>query len=133
MSHDSTGEESINPSCYIDVMEILQVDRARPDLAAHAQMFHALSDERRLTILAALRSGESCVCDLQEELGMGQSLLSFHLKALRDAGLVSVRRSGRWAHYSISSEGMAHATAAVSELGSVSSTRVDGACCGHPG
>jgi ArsR family transcriptional regulator, arsenate/arsenite/antimonite-responsive transcriptional repressor len=57
-------------------------------------------------------------------------LLSFHLKALRDAGLVNVRRTGRWAHYSISNEGMAHAAAAVGALGSVSPTGADGACCG---
>jgi ArsR family transcriptional regulator, arsenate/arsenite/antimonite-responsive transcriptional repressor len=61
---------------------------------------------------------------------MAQSLLSFHLKALRDAGLVSVRRSGRWAHYSISTDGMAHAAAAVSELGTSSATRTNGPCCG---
>jgi ArsR family transcriptional regulator, arsenate/arsenite/antimonite-responsive transcriptional repressor len=111
-------------------MEMLQIDPAAPDLAAHAQMFHALSDERRLRILAALRAGELCVCDLQHELGMAQSLLSFHLKALRDAGLVSVRRSGRWAHYSINADGMAHAAAAVSELGAASATRTIGPCCG---
>ena len=78
---------------------------ATPDLVAHARMFHALSDERRLRILDALRGGELCVCDLQAELGMGQSLLSFHLKALREAGLVRVRRNGRWSHYSIDIRG----------------------------
>ena len=74
--------------------------------------------------------GELCVCDLQDELGMAQSLLSFHLKALRDAGLVNVRRNGRWAHYSINADGMAHATAAIVALGQVSSTRPTGPCCG---
>jgi ArsR family transcriptional regulator, arsenate/arsenite/antimonite-responsive transcriptional repressor len=111
-------------------MEMVEIDRTTPDLAAHAQMFHALSDERRLTILAALRAGELCVCDLQDQLGIAQSLLSFHLKALRDAGLVNVRRSGRWAHYSINIGGMAHAAAAVSELGTASATRTNGPCCG---
>ena len=53
-------------------MEMVEVARATPDLAAHAQMFHALSDERRLRILHALRGGELCVCDLQAELGMAQ-------------------------------------------------------------
>ena len=110
-------------------MEILQINPTGPDLAAHAQLFHALSDERRLRILAALRGGELCVCDLQVELGMAQSLLSFHLKALRDAGLVQVRRNGRWAHYSISSQGLSHAAAAIEELTSVSPTRASGACC----
>jgi ArsR family transcriptional regulator len=112
-------------------METLVTARpATPDLAAHARLFHALSDERRLRILTALRGGELCVCDLQDVLGMAQSLLSFHLKALRDAGLVSVRRDGRWAHYSINNAGLAHASAAIVALGQVSSTRPTGACCG---
>jgi ArsR family transcriptional regulator len=110
-------------------MEILQVSGTTPDLTAHAQMFHALSDERRLRILEALRGGELCVCDLQAELGMAQSLLSFHLKALRDAGLVRVRRSGRWAHYSINPQGLSHATAAVDELRSPTTSRGTGTCC----
>jgi ArsR family transcriptional regulator, arsenate/arsenite/antimonite-responsive transcriptional repressor len=112
-------------------MPVLDIAAVRePDLAAHARMFHALSDERRLRILDMLRGGELCVCDLQEELGMAQSLLSFHLKTLRDAGLVGVRRSGRWAHYSINSDGMAHAAAAVIELGRQSTARSTGPCCG---
>jgi ArsR family transcriptional regulator, arsenate/arsenite/antimonite-responsive transcriptional repressor len=102
---------------------------ATPDLVAHARMFHALSDERRLRILDALRGGELCVCDLQAELGMGQSLLSFHLKALREAGLVRVRRNGRWSHYSIDTEGVSHVAAAVSGLGTASSTRTNEPCC----
>jgi ArsR family transcriptional regulator len=100
------------------------------DLSVHARLFHALSDERRLRILAALRGGELCVCDLQAVLGMAQSLLSFHLKALRDAGLVSVRREGRWAHYSINTDGLAHAGAAIVDLGQVSSSRPNGPSCG---
>jgi ArsR family transcriptional regulator, arsenate/arsenite/antimonite-responsive transcriptional repressor len=113
-------------------MQVLDTTTAvsEPDLAAHARMFHALSDERRLRILEVLRGGELCVCDLQAELAMAQSLLSFHLKALRDAGLVGVRRSGRWAHYSIDAEGMAHAAAAVLELGTPSAVRSTGPCCG---
>jgi ArsR family transcriptional regulator, arsenate/arsenite/antimonite-responsive transcriptional repressor len=103
---------------------------AEPDLAAHARLFHALSDERRLRILMEFGEGELCVCDLQAELGIAQSLLSFHLKALRDAGLVNVRRNGRWAHYSVNPEAMAHAAAAVIGLGQPSPPRATGSCCG---
>jgi ArsR family transcriptional regulator len=52
-----------------------------------------------LQILALLRDGERCVCDLVEAMEVGQSLLSFHLKTLKDAGLVTDRREGRWVHY----------------------------------
>lgn len=71
-----------------------------------ADVFHALSDATRLRILALLRDGERCVCELQAALDTGQSLLSFHLKTLRDAGLVSYRKEGRWAHYGLSDDGL---------------------------
>ncbi len=63
--------------------------------------FQALSEPKRLRILDLLRSGEKCVGHLTEELQVAQSLLSFHLKALRDAGLVADRREGRWVYYSL--------------------------------
>ena len=46
-------------------------------------------------------NGEHCVCEIQAALGASQSRLSFHLKVLRDAGLVNDRRAGRWVHYSL--------------------------------
>ena len=63
--------------------------------------FHALSDETRLRLLELLRSGEQCVCDLTDSLETGQSRLSFHLKVLKDAGLVTDRREGRWVYYTL--------------------------------
>ena len=71
-----------------------------PDTAHLAARFHALSDEKRLRVLDVLRDGEHCVCDIADALDVGQSLLSFHLKTLKDAGLVSARREGRWMYYS---------------------------------
>jgi ArsR family transcriptional regulator len=72
-----------------------------PDLSAAARYFGALSDETRLGILEMLKDGERCVCDLQADLGAAQSRLSFHLRVLRDAGLVVDRKDGRWSYYSI--------------------------------
>ena len=92
------------------------LEQSVPELAEQAQLFHALSDPRRLQILAVLRHGERCVCDLQQDLALAQSLLSFHLKTLRDAGLVNVRRSGRWAHYSLSLPALQQVGAVVAEL-----------------
>ena len=78
----------------------------RADPAAVARCCHALSDETRLAILERLRGGEECVCNLTDALGSGQSRLSFHLKVLKDAGLVHDRRDGRWIHYSIDTRGI---------------------------
>ena len=66
-----------------------------------AAQFHALADETRLQILELLRGGEQCVCELTEALELGQSLLSFHLKTLKEAGLVTDRREGRWMYYAL--------------------------------
>lgn len=70
-------------------------------VATAAQRFHALSDETRLEIVGMLSHGERCVCDLTSVLEAAQSRLSFHLKTLKDAGIVSDRREGRWVYYSL--------------------------------
>jgi ArsR family transcriptional regulator len=71
------------------------------DAAGIARVCHALSDETRLAVLDRLRGGEECVCNLTDLLATGQSRLSFHMKVLKDAGLVRDRRAGRWIHYSL--------------------------------
>jgi ArsR family transcriptional regulator len=63
--------------------------------------FHALSDSIRLAVLELLRSQELCVCELSETLKISQSKLSFHLKTLKEAGLVRSRQQGRWIYYSL--------------------------------
>lgn len=79
---------------------------AKAEATALAALFHALSDETRLAIVARLCNGEQCVCNLADILGAGQSRLSFHMKTLKDAGLVLDRREGRWIHYSLSPEAL---------------------------
>ena len=74
---------------------------AVPDIERAVALFHALSDATRLAALDMLRGGEKCVCDLQDELDMAQSKLSFHLRVLKDAGLVEDRKEGRWSYYTI--------------------------------
>lgn len=74
--------------------------------AQAARWFHALSDETRLGIVALLSHGERCVCDLQASLEAAQSRLSFHLKTLKDAGLVTDRRDGRWVYYALNREAL---------------------------
>jgi ArsR family transcriptional regulator len=77
------------------------------DLERAATLFHALSDATRLSILERLRSGERCVCELTDDLEAAQSRLSFHLKVLKDAGLVSDRREGRWMYYTVKPDALA--------------------------
>jgi ArsR family transcriptional regulator len=86
------------------------------DPSAVAQVHHALADPTRVSILEALAGGEHCVCDLTGQLGVAQSRLSFHLKALRDAGLVSARRSGRWMYYHLNQGALTEARDYLADL-----------------
>ena len=74
------------------------------DLTRAARLFQALSDDTRLDILEMLRNGERCVCELTDTLDAAQSRLSFHLRVLKDAGIVRDRKDGRWVHYELDPE-----------------------------
>jgi ArsR family transcriptional regulator len=105
------------------------------DLARAAHLFHALSDETRLAILDMLRDGERCVCDLQGALDAAQSRLSFHLKVLKEAGLVSDRKEGRWSYYTLVPEAFGETHDLVRALATQPSDsgkrlKVFGSCCG---
>src|SRR3989442_4639240 len=77
-----------------------------PALGGAARHFHALGDETRLEIVRLLSHGERCVCELQDVLDAAQSRLSFHLKTLKDAGLVTDRREGRWVYYALNPDAL---------------------------
>jgi ArsR family transcriptional regulator, lead/cadmium/zinc/bismuth-responsive transcriptional repressor len=71
-----------------------------------AERARALSDPTRLRLAAALREGgELCVCDLSWIAGRSQNLVSHHLRALRDRGLVRYRRDGKLVMYSLTPAG----------------------------
>ena len=69
------------------------------DLESVAAGFAALGDPLRIRILRILEAGERCVCDLREGVDIAPNLLSYHLKVLRQAGLVRATRRGRWVDY----------------------------------
>ena len=64
-------------------------------------LLDAVADPVRWTVLRRLGLGTACVCELQEHVAVAPSLLSYHLKVLRDAGLVTTRRRGRWVDYTL--------------------------------
>jgi ArsR family transcriptional regulator, arsenate/arsenite/antimonite-responsive transcriptional repressor len=80
------------------------------------ELFHALSDETRLEIIELLRNGERCVCELTDTLDAAQSRLSFHLRVLKDAGIVRDRKDGRWVHYELDPEAFDEMEALVSVM-----------------
>ena len=104
--------------------------RNHVDLVRAAALFHALSDQTRLSILQRLRLGERCVCDLTDALDAAQSRLSFHLKVLKEAGLVTDRREGRWMYYTLNAESLAEAAELVEAMAAAPSAaeRRSGCC-----
>jgi ArsR family transcriptional regulator, arsenate/arsenite/antimonite-responsive transcriptional repressor len=105
---------------------------AGTDLSRSTQLFHALSDETRLAVVEMLHDGERCVCDLQDALDVAQSRLSFHLRVLKDAGLVTDRKEGRWVHYALNSDTLAELLTIAGDLKPsrrVLAVRGGRACC----
>lgn len=93
-----------------------------------ARTFHALSDETRLRIVGRLLTGEQCVCDLMETLGAAQSRLSFHMKILKEAGLVTDRRHGKWIHYKIVPETMHEIRKVITHVADQAG-KISSSCC----
>jgi len=100
------------PLIYHDVMS----HTAAKSIGAASRLFHALSEPTRLQILERLKDGEQCVCELTEEFHTGQSRLSFHLRVLKEAGLINDRPEGRWMYYSLNVEGIKELESVVKTL-----------------
>ncbi|RSM70801.1 transcriptional regulator [Kibdelosporangium aridum] len=89
---------------------------ALPEVEPAAMRARALGDPTRLTIAAALSSGdELCVCDMAWVVGQAQNLVSHHLRQLKHAGLVTSRRDGKLVMYALTPQGKALAAAVLGE------------------
>lgn len=95
----------------------------------NAKVFKAFCDEKRLRILELLRGGEKCACVLLEQLDLGQSGLSYHMKILIESGIVESRQEGKWTHYKISEKGSAYAAVLLKKLTTSNAAKEDGFCC----
>ncbi len=103
---------------------------ASAQLSRAATLFHALSDETRLDIIDRLRDGEQCVCDLMHVLKAAQSRLSFHLKVLKEAGLIRDRPEGRWMYYSLNPDAIEKLEELVGALKQAAKSAASaGRCC----
>lgn len=69
-----------------------------------ADRFKALSHPMRLRMLALLKDGELCVCQMMEVFDLAASTTSEHLSELRRAGLLRERKEGRWVHVSLADD-----------------------------
>ncbi|MBT8225141.1 MAG: metalloregulator ArsR/SmtB family transcription factor [Dactylosporangium sp.] len=79
-----------------------------------AGLLTAVADPVRWRLLTHLATGEAtCVCNLQPIAAVAPNLLSYHLKVLREAGLVTTRRRGRWVDYTIAPDALDRLHAAL--------------------
>lgn len=112
----------------ISTRAIASDDAAATELA---RGFFAFADPTRLAVIDLLADGERCVCDLVDALGAAQPRLSFHLKTLRDAGIVRATRRGRWIYYALEDGVMETLMDRVGEWVERSRDAAGGACaCG---
>ena len=93
------------------------------------KIFKAFCDAKRLRILELLRGGEKCACVLLEQLDLGQSGLSYHMKILCESGIVESRQEGKWTHYKISDQGSREALLLLKALTTPDTTASDKGCC----
>jgi ArsR family transcriptional regulator len=82
-----------------------------------AQVFGALADPTRLRILDLLAESPLCVCDIREAVAIAPNLVSYHLRVLREAGMVEASRQGRFLEYALARDAARRLTEAAPALG----------------
>jgi ArsR family transcriptional regulator len=93
-----------------------QISREQAESAAI--LFAALADPTRLSILNMLAAShaEVCVCDITGSFQLGQPTISHHLRILKEAGLVSGDKRGKWVYYSLVSAKVAEVKAMLQKV-----------------
>jgi DNA-binding transcriptional ArsR family regulator len=86
------------------------------DVDVISQLLQVIAQPARLQILLTLGSEEACVCHLEAVLGWRQPYISQHLMALRDAGVVTDQRAGRYIFYRVSNPTMLELIKQAAEL-----------------
>ncbi len=96
------------------VLETIGLGSISPEVVAR---FGALADPTRLAILGVLSGEPRCVCEVNEAVPVAPNVLSYHLKVLREAGLVTATKRGRWVDYALDHAALAATRDAVPAAG----------------
>jgi ArsR family transcriptional regulator len=105
------------------------------ELEGAAALFAALADPVRLRILAVLADAGRCVCDIRTEVPIAANLVSYHLRVLREAGLIEGSRRGRWIDYHLTGDAGARMAGAIGAAGFPATVDQPPGCaseCGAP-
>lgn len=70
-----------------------------------SSLLRLVGEESRLKILCILKQGRHCVCEIEKHVDQSQSLISHHLKDLKEAGLIEDKKKRQWAYYSLTDQG----------------------------
>ena len=95
----------------------------------NADIFKAFCDKNRLQIIELLCQSEKCACVILEQLDMGQSGLSYHMKILVESGIVESRQEGKWTHYKISENGRDAIIDLMKRITSTNTSKDETKCC----
>lgn len=74
-------------------------------VASLSSLLKLVSEESRLKLLCILQKGNHCVCEMMEHINLSQSLISHHLKDLKEAGIVEDEKKGLRVYYSLTKKG----------------------------
>jgi len=92
------------------------LDASTAEESSSLAVLQAVADPVRWTIIHTLAARPSCVCNLQEHVPIAANLLSYHLKVLREAGLVTSEKRGRWVDYALAPDASARMRAALPDV-----------------
>ena len=96
------------------MIDAIALDRSPTERADAVALLAVAADPVRWRLLAELAgAGTRCVCDLQPVGGVAPNVLSYHLKVLREAGLVTSAKRGRWVDYTLAEDAHARIAAAL--------------------
>lgn len=123
-----TGDDTVQKCCpepeEADVTRLTRVAKALSDpirlgmldVMAQGRVCCGLPEPSERGVPGATDPAGICVCDFQEHFGLGQSKVSYHLRVLREAGLVREEARGKWTFYAIDGEAAASALDALRDL-----------------
>jgi ArsR family transcriptional regulator len=100
------------------MIESMVLDRSPAETDAAVALLAVVADPVRWRLLDRLAdAGTHCVCELQPVGGVAPNVLSYHLKVLREAGLVTSAKRGRWVDYTLAEDAHARIAAALPTTG----------------
>lgn len=100
------------------MIESIGLDRSPVETASAIALLAVVADPVRWRLLDRLAdAGTHCVCELQPVGGVAPNVLSYHLKVLREAGLVTSAKRGRWVDYTLAEDAHARIAAALPTTG----------------